>query len=118
LTVPPFSGFAANTTPLRLTSSVTNVKITLSAEAIHQEVSVDGDDPSLSTDPSANKDVVAVAGDELCSRNCPSGRKEPAALPHIGYGIIGAQEALKVASILSDRRHCVSILAAAAGDII
>src|SRR5579871_120840 len=65
LTVPPFSGFAAYSTPLRLTSSITNVKIALTAQAIHQEVSVGGDDPSLSTDASANKDVVAVAGDEL-----------------------------------------------------
>jgi hypothetical protein len=65
LRVPSFSGFAAYATLLHLNSSVANIKIILTAEALQQEVNVGSADSSLSTDSSANKDVVAVTGDEL-----------------------------------------------------
>ncbi|NYF53431.1 TonB-dependent receptor [Tunturiibacter gelidoferens] len=65
LIVPTYSGFAAYTAPLHLTTSIANVKITLFTQSINQEVNVDDTNQSLSTDSSANKDTVSVSGDDL-----------------------------------------------------
>ncbi|WP_433968649.1 carboxypeptidase regulatory-like domain-containing protein [Tunturiibacter gelidiferens] len=65
LIVPTYSGFAAYTAPLRLTTSIANVKITLFTQSVHQEVNVDDTDQTLSTDSSANRDTVSVSGDDL-----------------------------------------------------
>ncbi|NYF88932.1 carboxypeptidase regulatory-like domain-containing protein [Tunturiibacter empetritectus] len=65
LSVPAYSGFAAHAAPLHLTTSIANLKITLFTQSINQEVNVGDTDQSLSTDPSANKDTVAVSGDDL-----------------------------------------------------
>ncbi|HWZ01409.1 MAG TPA: TonB-dependent receptor [Edaphobacter sp.] len=64
LAVPAFSGFAAHTQTLRLTTGVTTIKITLDPEAINQQVNV-GAEQSLSTDTSANRDTVSVTGSDL-----------------------------------------------------
>ncbi|MBB5319227.1 TonB-dependent receptor [Tunturibacter empetritectus] len=65
LSVPAYSGFAAHATPLHLTTSIANVKITLFTQSVNQEVNVGDSDQSLSTDSSANRDTVAVSGDDL-----------------------------------------------------
>jgi hypothetical protein len=65
LNVPAYSGFAAHATALRLTTSIANVKITLFTQSVNQEVNVGDTDQSLSTDSSANKDTIAVSGDDL-----------------------------------------------------
>ncbi len=65
LTVPAFSGFAAYAAPQLVGSNTLNVKITLTTQSINQEVSVGGDDNSLSTDSSTNKDTVVVSADEI-----------------------------------------------------
>jgi hypothetical protein len=64
LAVPAFSGFAAHTQTLRLTTGVTTIKITLDPESINQQVNV-GAEQSLSTDTSANRDTVSVTGSDL-----------------------------------------------------
>ena len=65
LKVPALSGFDAYTAPLRLSSSVGHVKISVATQSVNQEVAVGGDDQSLSTDSSANKDTISVSGDDL-----------------------------------------------------
>ncbi|MBB5343848.1 TonB-dependent receptor [Tunturibacter empetritectus] len=65
LSVPAYSGFAPHAAPLHITTSISNVKITLFTQSVNQEVNVGDTDQSLSTDPSANKDTVAVSGDDL-----------------------------------------------------
>ena len=64
LTVPAYSGFAAQTIPVRINGNVTGIKFTLTTEAVQQEMSV-GTDDTLSTDSSANQDTIATTGDEL-----------------------------------------------------
>src|ERR1700752_684813 len=64
LFVPASQGFAAHSLPLRLSASIPALKIKLSLESVNQSVYVAAD-PSLSTEASANSDVVAVSGDSL-----------------------------------------------------
>ena len=63
LVVPAYSGFAAQTLPLRLTANVNNFKLTLSTESVSQEVTVAAD--QLSIDSSANQDAVATTSENL-----------------------------------------------------
>ena len=64
LVVPAYSGFASRTLAIRLTTSLTGIKVTLALQSVNQEISV-GPDESLSTDSSANRDTVTVTGDQL-----------------------------------------------------
>jgi hypothetical protein len=64
LVVPAYSGFAARTVPVRLTANIIGMKITLIAEAVSQQMTV-GEDQTLSTDSSANRDTVTTTGEDL-----------------------------------------------------
>ena len=64
LVAPAFNGFAPRTVPLRITGDLTNVKLTLHLDTVHQEVTV-GADPTLSVDPADNRDTITSTGDQL-----------------------------------------------------
>lgn len=64
LTVPAYSGFAAQTVSVRVNGNVTGIKVALTTEAVQQEMTI-GTDDTLSTDSSANQDTVATTGDQL-----------------------------------------------------
>jgi Carboxypeptidase regulatory-like domain/TonB dependent receptor len=64
LTVPASSGFATRTVPIHLGANIAGFKITQSLASVSQEVTV-GNNQALSTDTSANRDTVIVAGDAL-----------------------------------------------------
>ena len=64
LVVPAYSGFASQTLAVRLATTVTGIKITLTAQLVNQEINV-APDESISTDSSANRDTVTVTGDQL-----------------------------------------------------
>jgi outer membrane receptor protein involved in Fe transport len=62
--VPAFSGFAPRTMPLYLSASMTGLKVNLTLASVNQDITV-SNDHALSTDSSANRDTVALAGDDL-----------------------------------------------------
>jgi hypothetical protein len=64
LTIPAYSGFAAKTIPVRLSTNLSGIKITLTTESVQQQMTV-GTDDSLSTDSSANQDTITTTGDDL-----------------------------------------------------
>jgi hypothetical protein len=64
LVVPAYSGFGSRTVAVRLATSLTSIRVTLTAQSVNQEISVTPDE-SLSTDSSANRDTVTVTGDQL-----------------------------------------------------
>jgi hypothetical protein len=64
LVVPAYSGFGSHTLALRLYSSLTGIKVTLTAQSVNQEIDV-APDESLSTESSANRDTVSVTGDQM-----------------------------------------------------
>lgn len=64
LTVPAYSGFAAKTISIHLNDNLNGIKVTLAAEVIEQQISVNNDQV-LSTEASANQDVVSTTGDQL-----------------------------------------------------
>ena len=64
LTVPAYYGFAAQTLPLRIAGDVSALKVTLTAQAISQQIDVSAAD-TLSTDASSNRDTVTTTGDQL-----------------------------------------------------
>jgi hypothetical protein len=64
LVVPTYAGFASRTLTVRLATSLTGIKVTLTAQSVNQEINV-APDESLSTDSSANRDTVTVSGDQL-----------------------------------------------------
>ncbi len=65
LAVPSQSGFAATTVPLSVTANVVNIHIALNPQSVSQEITVGDDQQTLTTDPTANRDTIAVSGDEL-----------------------------------------------------
>ena len=64
LSLPAFSGFAAQTQPVHVAAGVTGLKLSLAIASVTQDLVVDGNQ-ALSTESSANTDTVAVKGDEL-----------------------------------------------------
>lgn len=64
LVVPAYSGFASQTLAVRLTTSLTGIKVILAAQSVNQEINV-APNESLSTDSSANRDTLVVTGDDL-----------------------------------------------------
>jgi len=65
LAVPSQAGFAATTAPLSVTANVAGIRIALNPQSVNQEITVGDDQQSLTTDPAANRDTIAVTGDEL-----------------------------------------------------
>lgn len=64
VSVPAFSQFAATAVPIKLTADIADVKVVLSLATVNENVTVPAEG-SLSTDPSANQDTVAISGNQL-----------------------------------------------------
>jgi hypothetical protein len=64
LSIPAANGFAAQSRPLRISASLSSLKIKLSPESVAQTIDV-GNAPSLSTEAADNKDAVTVSGNDL-----------------------------------------------------
>ena len=64
LSIPAANGFAAQSLPLRVSSSISSLKIKLSPESISQTVNV-GNAPPLSTEAADNKDAGTLSGNDL-----------------------------------------------------
>ena len=69
LVVPAFSGFAPRTLPLHVRGRVAGLIVTLAPGSVDQAVDVTSETPTLSTDAAANKDTIAVSGEQM--RNLP-----------------------------------------------
>jgi hypothetical protein len=64
ITVPPYNGFAQRSQPIHSTRDLTGVRISLTLSSVDQSVTVQTE-PTISTDSSANRDAVALSGEDL-----------------------------------------------------
>jgi hypothetical protein len=65
LVIPAYSGFAARSLPVHLQTSLSALIVTLVPPSVSQEVTVGNDDSTLATDSAANRDTVAITGDQM-----------------------------------------------------
>ena len=65
LVIPAYSGFAARVLPVHLQASLSGLKVALGLSSVSQAITVGNHDSTLSTDSAANRDTMAVSGDQM-----------------------------------------------------